>query len=493
MTTPAITITEVDGALGISPSGGPKPLAVIGATDSGTADTAAPYGSTTALIAGAGGGPAVEAAAFHIETKNRPVVLVPTAKGVAGSFPGGTTVTSTGTGTSVVTMAATPLPTDDFEMVVKVATGGTVGTAGIELQISYDGGRNYGGKIALGTATSYVIPNAGEMEFAAGTMVAGDTHSYWTKAPQWTSAELTLAFAGLKAYGGDYGIIEIVGDVDATALSAIATALNSLDAVGQHHTVVCHLRMPESGETDATYATAMDAIVSGFADTRICVYGGACEITTSPDLGGWRYRRPPSFECASVEANSTEEVNIADPNLGPLTASILDTNGNPKYHDERLDASLDSLRIACLRTFVGLPGVYVNRPILISASGSDFELVPHRRVMDLAKQIASVYLTRRLNSAILVNKSTGYILEQDAIEIEAGLNAQLRGALEAKPKASGGGYANGGYVQVSRTDNLLSTKTMTVRIRIVPLAYPEAITVEIGFYNPALAVVPTSV
>ena len=48
------------------------------------------------------------------------------------------------------------------------------------------------------------------------------------------------------------------------------------------------------------------------------------------------------------------------------------------------------------------------------------------------------------------------------------------------PKASGVGFT------LSRTDNLLSTKTMNCTCRIVPLAYPEFIEAEIGFENPAI-------
>jgi hypothetical protein len=101
-------------------------------------------------------------------------------------------------------------------------------------------------------------------------------------------------------------------------------------------------------------------------------------------------------------------------------------------------------------------------------------------VLNLAHAALKVYFTRRLNQSILVNSSTGFILEEEALEIEAGARAVMRAVLLAKPKSSGIEFT------LSRTDNLLSTKTLTGQARVIPLAYPEFINLDLGFKNPAL-------
>jgi hypothetical protein len=58
----------------------------------------------------------------------------------------------------------------------------------------------------------------------------------------------------------------------------------------------------------------------------------------------------------------------------------------------------------------------------------------------------------------------------------------MASVLLAKPKASAVQFL------LSRYDNLLATKTVTGDARIVPLAYPEFVTLTVGFYNPALQV-----
>ncbi len=164
-----------------------------------------------------------------------------------------------------------------------------------------------------------------------------------------------------------------------------------------------------------------------------------------------------------------------------IGAAIKDANGNPDEHDETVNPGLDDLGFACLRTWDGA-GVYVNRPRLICPVGSDFQLMPHRRVINLGHAALRSYFKRRLNQPILVDRNTGFILESEAREMELGAMAAMSALLRAKPKCSGVLFS------LSRTDNVLSTKTINGQGRIIPLAYPEFFNLDVGFYNPALQV-----
>ncbi len=105
-------------------------------------------------------------------------------------------------------------------------------------------------------------------------------------------------------------------------------------------------------------------------------------------------------------------------------------------------------------------------------------------MFNLGAEAIRAFLIRRLNKEVQVDKKTGFILESEALEIEAGARAAMRAVLLAKPKASDVQFV------LSRVDNLLSTKTLNYQARIVPLAYPEFITGDLGFFNPALQVQP---
>lgn len=476
MTQPNVTITELDGALGVLPPTSGALFAIVGPCSSGPFDTPAAFARVKDIQANYVNGPAVEAAAHYIEKYGRAVLFVRSNANVAASI--GTVDVAGVVGTSVVT--ATGTPTDDVELLVKVITGGTVGTAGITYQISADAGRNFGPTTALGTGNTIAAPDGLGVTFhlAAGTLLAADTWDVVVHAATWNGADITSAINALKLTTQSWELAQLVGPIDASTVVTIDGLFQGMVAAGKYKAWIGNTRIPAVGETDSAYATAL----SGFAADASkfgSLYAGGCKLSSS--VSGRTYRRPPSFATGALEASSSHEIDIADPNLGPLPGvSIRDINGNPDEHDETVSPGLDDLRFAVLRTWDGLGGVYCNRPRLFSPNGSDFQLMPHRRVLNITHEALRQYFIRRLNKPILVSRSTGLILPEEANEIEKGALAVMRATLLAKPKASGVQF------ELSRTDNLLSTRTLTGQARVIPLAYPEFVTLDVGFFNPAL-------
>jgi Protein of unknown function (DUF2586) len=482
MTLPAVNITEQDGALGILPPTAGRLFALVGYSTLGTVNAPATYARVKDIVAAKGAGPLVEAAAHYIERYGKPVLLVNTGSSVAGAVG---SVTSTATGTSVVTITASPTPNDDYEFKLLFVTGGTRGVAGATYQVSLDGGRNYGPVTALGTAVSITIPGAGGVSFAlaAGTFVAGDYHTARSTAPQWNSTELGTALDALGNSIASWELVEIVGALDATSFDTVDTKVAGMQAAGKPHAWIGNTRVPTIGESESAYLTSVGTVFASKATIFGSLYYGACKLTSS--VSGRKYKRPVAFAVAAREASSSEEVNAADPNLGTLVGvSIRDDNGNADEHDEAINPGADDLGFGTLRTIDGLQGVYVTRPRLFSPAGSDFDLMPKRRVLNLAEIALRLFFIRRLNKPILVSKTTGFILDSEALEIETGARAAMAGELLAKPKASDVIFA------LSRTDNILSTKTLTGQARVEPLGYPEFINLDLGFFNPALQVQP---
>lgn len=481
MTVPAININELDGSLGVLPASSGRLFALVGTSTAGTLNTPATYARVKDIVAAFGYGPLVEAAAEYIAKYAKPVLLV--RSGNSATTPAGivSAVTSVqAVSGAVVTITASPTPNDDYEFALKIITGGTRGVAGITYQLSYDGGRTYGPTTALGTATSITIPNAGGViwAIATGTLTAADLFTARSTAPCWTVGELGTALDALALSAVDWELVHVVGPLDATSAAAIDVRMSSMFASGKYHAWIGNTRVPTIGESEATYATAMAVISAAFTSVYGSLYAGACKLTSS--VTGRRYKRPVAFLTAAREASVSEEINIANPNLQAFTGvGIKDANGNPDEHDETLNPGLDDLGFACLRTWDGV-GVYVNRPRIICPAGSDFQLMPHRRVINLGHAALRAYFKRRLNQPILVDPNTGFILESEAREMELGALAALGSVLRAKPKSSAV------FFSLSRTDNVLSTKTINGSCRIVPLAYPEGFTFDVGYYNPAL-------
>lgn len=485
MSQPSVNITELDGAIGSLPVG-QKRIAVVGVASAGPTATPAAFGRTSSIVSNFTRGPMPELAAFWVNVYKAPAICVRTAQSTVATKDA--IVTTGVTGTSVVTATGGTLADDDVEALFKVVVGGTIGVAGITFQWSLDGGRTMSPITALGTATAFVFPNSGGLgfSFAAGTLIANDTVTQRASAANFSASDLGTALEALRVSTYDWDICVIVGAVDSAIFDAIATAR----AANPEKTFICHARTPNTAESEAAYKVALDAIFGAKADTGIIVCAGACEQTSSISFRS--YRRPALFAIAPRLGSVSEEVDIAQPTLGSLpSCSIRDTNGNPKHHDESVNPGLDDSRFTCLRTIDGKQGVYVNNCRIISAAGSDFEFAQHRRIFNIARRTLRLYFTDRLSSPILVDAATGFILESEALEIEAGADAAMRGALRSKPKCSGGGIDGKAsrFCKLSRTDNILSTKTLSVQGAVIPLAYPKAINIDLGFKNPAVQVV----
>lgn len=486
MTIPRVNITELDGALGVLPSGARYP-AFVGDAQAGSADVPAGYGSITALKTAFTGGAMPDIAARFIAAYGRPAVCVRTGVTDTGAY--GTVDSSGKAGTSVVTATASTYPTDDFEAHLEVVAGGTVGTAGITYRWSLDDARTQSPVTALGTATTLAFPAGGvSLSLAAGTLVAGDIVRVRTTGPQPDAADITTALTALKQSALPIDCVVVCAPLDGTLFDAVDTAIAGFFTAGKPVYWMGSFRIPDVDETEADYAIAFAAAFGSRATTAGAVVSGSCAPTSS--LTGRAIQRSALWALAPLQASVDDHINIAELGAGLIAGvSLADSLGNPLYHDEYLNPGLDDARSMVLRTWADEPGTYCNRPRLLSSASSDYQLIPHRRVANVARRTLAQYFRRRLSKPIQVDAVTGYILESEAIEIENGAHNALVAVLGAAPKVSGGGFPKGRFVQLSRTDNLLSTKTMTVAAKIIPLAYPETVNVELGFYNPALQLV----
>lgn len=477
MSLPAVNIEEQDGALGVLPAG-QRLLAIAGVSTSGPLNTPAAYAKKEDVIALFGKGPLVEMAAYAIVAYQKPVVVVRTAGSVDGTV-GDATITKTGTAT--VALSADPTPIDDLEVVVKIINGGTKGVAGITYRESLDGGRHFGALKALGTASAIVVADAGVgFDIGTGTLVAGDTYAVATTAPNFSPADLGDALDALGNSTLDWEGFDPVGALEADHVDQIETKFSGFGAKGKYCYWLGHARMQDKpgDESDSDYQLAVIGELSGKATTHGGITAGDTKFVSQ--VTGSTQRRPLAFAAGALQANVSEEINIADVNIGALLGvSIRDSKGNADEHDEAINPGLDDARFITARTWENEQGVYVTKPRLFSAEGSDFQIIPHRRVMNLGHRALRSYFVRRLANPILVDRRTGFILEREALEIEAGATAAMRSLIMAKPKASAVSFT------LSRTDNLLSTKTLTGQGFIVPFGYPEQFNLTLSFQNPA--------
>lgn len=478
MTQPKVTLNELDGQLGITPPSTGELMAIIGVSTTGTVGAPGTYGKVKDVQNAFGAGPLVEAAAYAIANYGNPVLLIKATTGVPGSS--GTINVSGVVGTSVVTTSV-GVATDAFSVILLVTNGGTIGVNGIKLAYSLDNGVNFSLPVSLGVATSFSPAGSGlTFAFAAGTLLVNDKVTLQTNAPTFDSSGLSVALTALGNSAVVWGGLLVEGTIDATTIAVLDSAFSGYGAKAKWRYFVANTRPPLiAGESEATYLSALTTIFSASSST----WGTLCAGTVKAISGvsGRAYKKPVSFVVGPMSLSVTHGIDIADVNLGTIPGALLtDSAGNTTEHNESLNPGLDDARFTVLRTWDVIQGTYVNRPRIFSPDGSDFQLIPHRRVMNKAETALYAYLIRRLNQPVRVNATTGFILESEALEIEGGANAILAGELLANPDASAARFV------LSRTDNILSNKTLTGDCRVIPLGYVEFITVNIAFQNPAL-------
>jgi hypothetical protein len=243
--------------------------------------------------------------------------------------------------------------------------------------------------------------------------------------------------------------------------------------------------------------SALTTAFASLADTRVSVVAGYDEVVSA--VSSRIYRRPSAWAYVARLAAIRVAEMPSKVNLGPLAAV------SAIGRDERKREALDAQRFCTLRTHLGLQGFYVTSGRMMAAAGSDYDLVPNRRVIDKACRIARASALQYLDEDLRVNKSAadgnttaagqpgapGTIDERDAYVIVIGNSTSPKpspsncAALEAalSPGADDGD-ASAVSVQVNRVNALLVNRDLKIKVRVTPKGYARSISVDIGFQSP---------
>jgi hypothetical protein len=146
----------------------------------------------------------------------------------------------------------------------------------------------------------------------------------------------------------------------------------------------------------------------------------------------------------------------------------------------------DAGRVACLQTINGVTGYLVSNSAMLAPIGSDFEEIPNCRVIDEGSRAGRLKLLEYRRTRLRVNPvgsaNAGKIDERDAQQIESAVRSAIERAILDS------GDCSAVRVIMNRSDNILSTRKLRVKLLITPLGYAKAIEAEISLENPAIAV-----
>lgn len=466
---------------------------VIGTCSDGTEAQVVASRDPQQLMNAVGTGPGVAAAATSIAA-GATVLFMKAATvsvGVAG------TVTSN-LGSSTLTVAGEP--NDAYLVKVKITKAGTVGTAGIRFRVSVDAGRTYGPEIALGTASDYeIVGTELTLTFGAGDCNLDGTATFGCVEPLTDTAGVQACLVALEASPFSvtgWGSMHITGTWEGADASTIQGFLADMLASKTWTRAIISARDASppaayggTGEDDPTWAAAVALDYSALDANRLCVGAGHYNIPSKFPIvaaGLPRLRRPGSWAAAARQVRfggtirggpQTHSGRVSD---GSLTEIVVDPTNDPGdgfiYHDELSSPSLTDARFMAFTRRKGKPGIFVRDPLLMSAPGSSFKLLPHGLVMDIGCSLEHQVMEENVNSDVRTNDD-GTIDEIAAQHIEEVMKAALRDNMLAKNMISGFTFS------IDRTNNVLSTSQVNYSSELRARAYVLQINGTIQFGN----------
>lgn len=462
---PSVTMTIGDGAFGAAGAAGTDVHAIIGPCASGTVNTVYSYADRQSLVTDLTGGPCVEAAAYDLDVGGKPILVVPVNASIAGST--GTIQKNGGAQTDVTISAGTPK--DAYSLAVLITKAGALGTARFKVALDGDNpqGPTYGNEIA--TSATYVVPGTGlTLGFASVTYVLNDLYTATCVAPGYTATDVQNAVNALLADPRPFRFLHLVGQASTPSGSAgIASALDTLllAAETQGRFVWGLMQAPDDTDTNlltafASFSSRRVAVAAGFTRQRSVLTGRLDKRPAAWAASGWAARLRLSQDLGEVAQGRLPGVEYL-------------------LRDERSTPGLDAGGFLTLRTHTGRAGAFVNNPRIMAPAGSDYQLIEYRQVMDLGCTIVLAESQLLIGRTLQVN-ADGTIAEAEAKAIEATINSALANGL------IGPGYATSASVAVDRTVNLLTTRQLKLRVRILPLGVVKDVVVDIAYANPKL-------
>lgn len=240
---------------------------------------------------------------------------------------------------------------------------------------------------------------------------------------------------------------------------------------GKNPEVIINVRPRGASETRPLYQAALAAISSQVQSTEVSPCADQCEVVSAID--GRRLRQLTALPYAVRLMQIDDSIDAAEKGLGALPDVFIRSHANARhareYHDERRFPGLDVLGYTTLRTFGGRPvspGVYVNNPRLFSGPGSDYRYFQHTAIVNRVIETTFRLLEPKLSARVPLTDA-GTIRGDVADAIEDSINAELR------TRYSDPGRCSALRFRLSRTDDVLTTDTISFEVLVRPLGYAK--------------------
>ena len=394
--------------------------------------------------------------------------------------PGGVgDVTLDGMGTATAVAGGTP--TESRSIQVRIVLGGAAQTA--TFQYSLDGGTTWSETVttpALGAA--YAIPGTGctitwsddspgagsfveddvyDFEATATSFAEGDAYAFAATGPASSRTNLLAALDAAVAAHVPFEFAAVMTPSGPTDWTAFGGWSDDLFDAHKPVRMLCEAALPTEGQTGDQFVTARQGDMASFSHDRVAVTAGTATIL---DYTGTTAVRGLSGVVAGLIASSPVQRSIGSvmycSATPPITAQGLELT-------EAQRKTLNDARYVVVRQHEGLTNWYVNDGNIACSNVSDYDAIEVCRVMDNIVRLArNAALTR-------VHSETALI---DGMADEAGLR-DLEGAVK-NGLISARGTCSKIRFEIPEGQDVLTTRKITARLRVIPLGYFKEIDLE---------------
>lgn len=397
-----------------------------------------------------------------------------TTAGSAGSVTPSRVDSSTGT----ITVAGTY--DLELDVVVEITTTGDLGAG--RFRYSLDGGETYGTIRTIPAGGTFAIPGTRiTLTFVpgAGPVIyeEGDTHSFSTTAPHYTTSDLTAAKTALLQQIGARRIRRVffsgrnsdTGD-GASMAAAVATFMADLET----EEYFARALLDAGDDTPANFITDFAA----FSDDRVGVTYGDCRAISRFAFEGYGQPRQPILG-AVIERAAVADIseNLGRKASGPLSRVT------EIFDDEGVDTAFtEADKVITLRTYRGESGFYITNGYLRSPAGSDFLYWDWGITVDeLCEAIRDGQSRWTLAKLRALTDGTGRLSPDDAVRVEQAVFTIVKARLLDPDNIEGfKGHVSGAGYAVDRTNDFLATRTLRTTGNAVPLSPVETIATTVG-------------
>jgi hypothetical protein len=476
MVFPSQTLTVQDPGIPLALVGTAPPLmtgcAVGGST---TVNTIAQINSIAQVRTLIGYGALAEDVALALQNSGGPInFLIHNKSGTPLSTAAFTT--HVGSGSTLPTVSGTP--NDRYGLLVTVVVGGAVATATFTFSLDDWNIASVPPTTSnvYVTAATFAIPNSGlTINFTAGTYVAGDTFYLATVPAEVGTTDLASASAVIAASSTTpVALWQISGAQPSNTTAATVAAAFEGDLANLTNSFRFARGIIDIGSDDT--AANVNTEASTWTGVRVMpCYGYELAASALP-FEGFSHRKTSCV--ASIGARAQSELISSD--LSRTAAGAL-SEVLYSYFDGFYNQQLDTDQISTLRTWPGIPGIYIAGGKLKCSFGSDFTDLQFGRVMDQAC-LTTYQAQFPYQSRIFRATQSGTVDPRDASYVEQQVQSALNDTL-LNPINSAGtpGHVSAVAYSISLTNNIVTTSQLVTSVAMVPLGYAKLISTTLAF------------